>query len=109
MSLRFGGKKLGRRIERLHLFGIYFVSFTTIGVAIYHSYRLHIKKDLVSILDEDDRIRQEKKSEFLVEQLMWLSKTKDPNIPVLHQESKVETKNQKSKVETKDQEKQIEK
>ena len=97
MSLNFGAKKISRRVERFHLFGIYFVSFTTIGVAIYHSYRKHIKKDLDSILDEEDRIRQEEKSEYLVNQLKWLSKSKYPNMPVLHQEPKVETKNQEKR------------
>lgn len=101
MSLKLGAKTVSRRMEKFHLFGIYFVSFTTIGVAIYHSYRLRIKKDFVPILNEDDRIRQEEKSEYLIEQLKWLSKSRDPNMPVLHREPKAETKDQEKKTENK--------
>ena len=84
-------------MERVHLFAMYFVLSTTIGVALYHSYRVHIKKDFVSVLDEGEKKEQQRRTDYFIEHLKWLSKPSDPRIPELHQEPSVEKSEKEEK------------
>ena len=93
MSINVGLKTVGHRMETFHRFAIYFVMTTTFSVALYHSYRQTIKEDLVPEMDDINTKRQERRDEYLLNQLDWLSKPRDPRIPKLHQESSSENEN----------------
>ena len=85
MGIKIRIQSISKRMERVHLFAMYLVVSTTIGVALYHSYRVHVNKE------------QQRRTDYFIEHHKWLSKPNDPRIPELHQEPSVEKSEKEEK------------
>ena len=72
-------------MQLLNSFALYFVMSTTVGVALYHSYKMRFERD--ADLEKTEEV-EDRRTEYFIDQLQWLFKPTRPTIPELHQEPK---------------------